>query len=126
MATHNNLTEHIQTLYRKPGHEKVRHILCNILKENLGAKESEIALEERLTCRGRIDALWKHTIFEIKRDLNKELAGAKSQLTQYISSKERENKEKYVGIATDGKDYLAYCLMHEELKEISKFSLNQA
>ena len=124
MATH-KLKEHIQTLYKKPGHENVRYTLCNILKENLGAKEDEIALEKRLTCRGRIDALWKHTIFEIKRDLSKEHESAKSQLKQYIQSKETETKEKYVGIATDGKDYLAYCLLHEKLKEISKFSLNQ-
>ena len=123
MATH-KLKEHIQTLCRKPGHEKVRHILCNILKANLGAKESEIALEERLTCRGRIDTLWGRTIFEIKRNLSKERESAKSQLKQYIASKEKENKEKYVGIATDGKEYLAYCLIYGELKEINKFSLN--
>ena len=123
--TNHNLTKNIQTLQRKPGHEKVKNILYNILKENLGAKEDEIALEERLTCRGRIDTLWGRTIFEIKRDLKKELAGAKSQLKQYIQSKEQENKEKYVGIATDGKKYIAYCLIHEELKEINDFSLNQ-
>ena len=128
--TNHNLAEQIQILQRKPGHEKVRHILCNILKENLGAKEDEITLEERLTCRGRIDTLWGRTIFEVKRDLNKELASAKSQLKKYIQSKEEESKEeesreKYVGIATDGKKYIVYCLIYDELKQINEFSLNK-
>ena len=120
-----NLTEQIKILQSRPGHEKVRHILCNILKEQLGAKDDEITLEDRLLCRGRIDALWGRTIFEIKRNLRKEQPDAEHQIKQYIQSKEEETNTKYVGIASDGKEYIAYCLLYNELKEINKFSINK-
>ena len=125
MASPQKLTEQIRILQGQPGHEKVKVHLRDILKEQLGAKEDEIALEEKLSCRGRIDTLWGRTIFEVKRDLNTELSDAKVQLKRYIQSKEQETQAKYVGIATDGKEYLAYYLIHGDLKEINKFSLNQ-
>ena len=119
------LKEQINLLVKKPGHEKVRHILSNILKEQLDAKDDEIAFEEKLTCRGRIDALWGRNIFEVKRDLKKELSDAKSQIKRYIQSKEEESKIKYVGIATDGQQYKAYFLHNNELKLINEFVLNK-
>ena len=121
--------DQIVLLQSKPGHEKVRHALSNILKEQLGAKDEEIAFEERLlTCRGRIDALWGRTIFEIKRNLNRELSDAESQIKRYIQSKEEESRttrENYVGIATDGQKYKAYFLLNDDLKTISEFVLSQ-
>ena len=121
-----HFTEQLRDLSRKPGHEKVRHILCNILKTQLGAKEQDISFEDNLlTCRGRIDALWGRNIFEIKRDLNKELADAKSQIKRYIISKETQTQQKYVGIATDGQKYIAYSLLHNSLNKINEFSLNK-
>ncbi len=119
------LTEQIKILQSRPGHEKVKHILCNILKEQLEAKDDEITLEERLLCRGRIDALWGRTIFEVKRDLRREQRDTEHQIKQYIQSKEKETNTKYVGITTDGKEYTAYCLLYNELKEINKFSINK-
>ncbi len=119
----------ILKLSKKPGHETVKHLLCNILKEKLGATDDEITLEANLlTCRGRIDALWGRTIFEVKSDLNRELSSAKSQIKKYIQSKEEESRttrEKYVGIATDGQKYKAYFLLNNELKSINEFVLNK-
>ena len=126
MATQQDIQEQIIILSRKPGHEKVRHLLCNILKGQLGAETDEIDFEQNLlTCRGRIDALWGRTVFEIKRDLRRELSDAENQLTKYILSKEKETKEKYVGIATDGYKYIAYSILNGALKEISQFTLNK-
>ena len=58
----------IKKLHSKPGHETVKHILCNILKDQLGAKDDEIVFEDQLKviCKERIDALWGRTIFENK------------------------------------------------------------
>ncbi len=127
--TSQKLKEQIRHIAGKPGHEKVKHVLSNILKERLGAKNEEITFEERLfTCRGRIDALWGRTVFEIKRDLNRELSDAESQIKRYILSKEEESRttgEKYVGIATDGHKYKAYFLLNNELKKINEFVLNK-
>ena len=126
MATQQDIQEQIIILSRKPGHEKVRHLLCNILKDQLGAETDEIDFEQNLlTCRGRIDALWGRTVFEIKRDLRRELSDAENQLKKYILSKEKETKEKYVGIATDGYKYIAYSILNGALKEISQFTLNK-
>ncbi len=120
------LTEQIRHLAKRPGHEKVRHILSNILKEQLGAKNEEIAFEENLlACRGRIDALWGRTVFEIKRNLNQELSAAESQIKRYIQSKERESGAKYVGIAADGQKYKAYFLLKNQLREINEFVLSE-
>ena len=118
--------QEIRLLSTKPGHEKVRHLLCNILKTELGAKDDEIALEENLlTCRGRIDALWGRTVFEVKRDLKIERSDAENQIKKYIQSKETETKKKYVGIATDGQKYIAYSLLNCTLKEVGQFNLNK-
>ena len=128
---HQKLNEQIRRLAGKPGHETVRHILSNILKERLGAKDDEIVFEEKLACRGRIDALWGRTVFEIKRDLSKELSDAESQIKRYIQSKEGESEgesrtaEKYVGIASDGKKYIAYFLHNESLKKTNEFVLSE-
>ena len=122
------LTDQIGHLVKKPGHEKVKYILSNILKEQLGAKQDEIDFEERLlACQGRIDALWGRTIFEVKRDLKKELLEAESQIKRYIQSKQEESNtgEKYVGIATDGQKYKAYFLFNGELKAFNQFVLNE-
>ena len=125
MATQ-DIQEQIIILSRKPGHEKVRHLLCNILKDQLGAKADEIDFEKNLlTCRGRIDALWGRTVFEVKRDLGRELSDAENQLKRYIQSKETETRKKYVGIATDGQKYIVYSLLKGALKEISQFNLNK-
>ena len=124
---HQKLKEQIRRLAGKPGHETVRHILSTILKERLGAKDDEITFEEKLACRGRIDALWGRTVFEIKRDLSKELSGAESQIKRYIRSKEGESRtaEKYVGIASDGKKYIAYFLHNESLKKTNELVLSE-
>ena len=128
LMTSQTLTDQIGHLVKKPGHENVRHILSNILKEQLGAKQEEIDFEERLlACQGRIDALWGRTIFEVKRDLKKELLDAESQIKRYIQSKQEESNtgEKYVGIATDGQKYKAYFLFNGELKAFNQFVLNE-
>ncbi len=121
-----SIQQQVVRLSQKPGHGQVKHLLCNILKEKLGAKDNEIALESQLlTCRGRIDTLWGRTVFEIKRDLNRELSDAKNQIKKYIKSKETETEEKYVGIVTDGQKYIAYCLLNNILKEINQFTLTK-
>ena len=126
MATQKDIQEQIIILSKKPGHEKVRYLLSNILKDQLEAKTEEIDFEQNLlTCRGRIDALWGRTVFEVKRDLGKELPDAENQLKKYILSKETETKERYVGIATDGQKYIAYSLLNGNLKEISQFNLSR-
>ena len=120
------LAEQIAKLQSKPGHETVKCLIRDVLKEQLGATDDDIAMEQNLlTCRGRIDTLWGRTVFEVKRDLNKELSDAENQIKKYIQSKEAETTKKYVGIATDGQKYITYCLLNDDLKEINQFTLNK-
>lgn len=122
-----NRRQNIETLHTKPGHEKVRSILYNLLKEEFNATDDDIVLEGHLiNAKGRIDALWGQTIFEIKKDLDKEQNDAKSQIEKYIQSKERErSNEKYIGIATDGKKYLTYKIINQRLQQIDEFNLDK-
>lgn len=121
------INQSIKTLYKKPGHEKVRLVLCDLLRRVFSATNDEIALEDRLiNARGRIDALWGRTIFEVKRNLDQELEDAKTQIKRYIQFKEEENNhEKYIGIATDGKRYITYQILNNKLQQIHEFYLNK-
>ncbi len=123
--TSSQILQNINKLHSKPGHEQVKFTLCDILKDALYAKDDEIDLEERLSCRGRIDTLWRQTIFEIKRNLNRELQDAQDQIKRYIKSKEKDTGIKHIGIATDGKKYIVYILHKDKLKQISDFTIQK-
>ena len=122
-----NTQQNIETLYTKPGHPKVSSILFELLKNVFGATNDEIKLEKYLiNAKGRIDALWGRTIFEVKSNLERELTDAKGQIERYIKSEEKKNKnEKYIGIATDGKRYITYQSLNNKLQQIHEFYLNK-
>jgi len=64
-------------LASKPGHEKVRTLLYQLLTNGLRAEESSIDFEQQVReVRGRMDALLGRTVFEIKRDLLRERCSA--------------------------------------------------
>jgi hypothetical protein len=57
--------------------------------------------------RGRLDALIGRTILEAKRDLALELPDVLRKMPDYLADREREEGEKFVGIATDGRAWHA-------------------
>jgi len=96
------LREIVAELVTKPGHEKVKALVYVLLTEGLGASSWEMDFEKPLPeVRGRADALLGRTVFEFKRDLRRETGAAEEELTRYLSQREAETRERFVGIATD-------------------------
>jgi len=95
----------------RPGHEKVRALLHRLLVDELGADSRDIDFEKPAPeVRGRIDALLGRTVFELKSDLRRERKDAEDGLARYLAEREGQTGERYVGIATDGADFIAFFL----------------
>lgn len=111
MLTPEERAELVSELATRPGHEKVRALLHRLLVDGLGADSRDIDFEKPAPeVHGRIDALLGRTVFELKSDLNRERRDAAEGLTRYLTEREGQTGERYVGIATDGADFVAYFL----------------
>jgi Type I restriction-modification system methyltransferase subunit len=103
------LAEIVVELAIRPGHEKVRALIYELLVYGLGARSAEIQFERALPeVHGRADALLGQTIFEFKRDLRRERRDAEEELGRYLPQRERETGERFIGIATDGAAFIPY------------------
>ena len=119
MLTAQDLNELVVELASRPGHEKVRVLLHRLLVDGLGADSRDIYFERPVpeVC-GRIDALLGRTVFELKSDLRRERKDAEKGLTRYLSEREGQTGEKYVGITTDGADFIAFFLKNGSVVEV--------
>ena len=109
----------VSELASRPGHEKVRALLHRILVGGLGADSRDIDFEKPAPeVRGRIDALLGRTVFELKSDLRRERREAEDGLTRYLSERQSQTGENYVGIATDGAEFVVFSLRGGRIAEI--------
>ena len=119
MLTSEQRAELTSELAARPGHEKVRALLHRLLVDGLGADSRDIDFEKPVPeVHGRIDALLGRTVFELKSDLNRERRDAEEGLTRYLTEREGQSGEKYVGIATDGADFIAYFLKNDRVVNV--------
>ena len=115
----------VSELATRPGHEKVRALLHRLLVEGLHADSRDIDFERPVPeVHGRIDALLGRTVFELKSDLRRERRDAEEGLTRYLSDREAQTNEKYVGIATDGADFIAFFLQRDQVIEVDAHHAN--
>ena len=114
------LQEIVHELAKRPGHTEVAVLLSEILIHEFGAQNTDIQYERQLVreVRGRIDALLGRTAFEFKRDLRREAGDAEDQLTRYLSEREAQTGAHFVGIATDGLDWVPYELQRGRLERL--------
>ena len=118
MLTPEERAELVSELATRPGHEKVRALLHRLLVDGLGADSRDIDFEKAVPeVHGRIDALLGRTVFELKSDLNRERRDAEEGLTRYLTEREGKTGERYVGIATDGADFIAFFLKNGHVVE---------
>jgi N-6 DNA Methylase len=111
-------------LRTKPGHEKVRTLLHQLLVQGLGVASTDIDYEHRVPrVRGRIDALLGNVVIEIKSDLVNEAADVQARLPDYLAEAERQTGRRFVGIATDGATWEAYELRDAALVLMDRFVL---
>ena len=115
----------VQNLASRPGHEAVRADVRQLLTDGLGVPRTDVQLEARIPeVRGRIDALLGRTVVEFKSDLRRERSDAEEQLKRYIAQRESDSGERYVGIATDGPDFISYELRRGALRELAAYRTN--
>ncbi|MGC2221157.1 MAG: hypothetical protein WA624_01690 [Methylocella sp.] len=115
----------LRHLAGKPGHDEVKADFRDLLIDEFGAELSALDFERRVpVVRGRLDALIGRTVFESKRDLAKELAGVERKMPDYLGDREREEGEKFVGIASDGRQWITYELEDGKLIKIKEIILD--
>lgn len=83
-------------------------------------------LEQQAGGGRRIDVEAGYCVFEVKRDLRKGRVRqeAVEQLASYVAARTQDMRQRYVGVLTDGADWLLYHLVKGELEEISQFALD--
>ena len=124
MTSHSTI-DLLRHLAGKPGHDEVKADFRDLLIGEFGAELSALDFERRVpVVRGRLDALIGRTILEAKRDLAKELADVERKMPGYLGDREREEGEKFVGIAADGRQWIAYELEDGKLIKIKEIILD--
>ncbi|MGH6844469.1 MAG: N-6 DNA methylase [Methylocella sp.] len=100
--------ELLRHLAGKPGHDEVKADFRQLLIEEFGAALSDLGFERYVLIEsGRLDALIGRTIFEAKRDLIKEWQDVERKMPDYLAACEKNEGEKFVGIASDGHQWTA-------------------
>jgi hypothetical protein len=111
----------LRHLARKPGHDEVKADFRQLLIDEFGVELSALDFERRVPeVRGRLDALIGRTILEAKSDLAKEWPDVERKMPDYLADREREEGEKFVGIASDGRTWVACELEYGKLIKLNK------
>ncbi|MFA5787263.1 MAG: N-6 DNA methylase [Actinomycetota bacterium] len=116
------LRDIVRELATRPGHEKVRALVYELLVHGLRAPSEGLLFELTVPeVRGRADAILGWTILEFKRDLRVEANDAEEELLRYLGDRERHTGKRFVGIATDGTEFRAYALRGGRLQQVARF-----
>lgn len=127
MTVSDRTSELLHHLVTRPGHDEVKADFRELLTTEFGADIFSLEFEKRVPeVRGRIDALIGRTVFEAKSNIDREIGDVTRKMPDYLSDRERETGEKYVGIASDGLKWIVYELTRGELIEIKSWQLNPA
>ena len=103
MTVPNRTLDLLRHLATRPGHDEVKADYRHLLIEEFGAELGSLDFERRVPeVRGRIDALIGRTVFEAKSNLDREWPDVERRMPDYLADREREEGEKFVGIASDG------------------------
>lgn len=117
-----DLLRHLAT---KPGHDEVKADFRQLLLEEFGVEIGALEFERRIPeVRGRLDALIGRTIFEAKSDLAREWQDVARRMPDYLSDREREEGERFVGIASDGLAWVAFELADGKLVKLKETKLD--
>ncbi|MBA3519832.1 MAG: N-6 DNA methylase, partial [Rhizobiales bacterium] len=115
----------LRHLASRPGHDEVKADFRQLLTEEFGVALSDLEFERRVPeVKGRLDALIGRTIFEAKSNLDKEWRDVERRMPDYLADREREEAERFVGIASDGLKWAVFELSGGELARIKETVLN--
>lgn len=105
-------------------HDQRRHLLLDFLRKAFGIHSTEVSLERKVKAnevRGRIDALWRSLIIEVKSDIESERPQAKKELKKYFESQKYPSD--YIGLLTDGVDCELYAYDKSNIKFVKGFEI---
>jgi hypothetical protein len=71
-----------------------------------------------------MDALVGRTVFEAKRDLDREMSDVLRRMPEYLADREREHGEPFIGIASDGRRWIVYELSNGSLIKLAETILD--
>lgn len=121
-ARRDGLREVVLELRRRPGHEKVRALLHDLLVNHLHIPSADIDYEHRVPqVRGRIDALLGNVVIELKSDLRREADDVAARLPDYLTEAERQTRRRFVGLVTDGATWEFHELRDGRLARMDAF-----
>lgn len=125
MPTNDDTSALLFHLAKRPGHDEVKADFRDLLIKEFGAELHELDFEKRVPeVSGRLDGLIGRTILEAKSDLKRELADVERRMPDYLADREREEGEPFVGIASDGKQWIVYELVGGALTKIKETTLD--
>jgi hypothetical protein len=117
--------ELLKDLARRPGHDEVKADFRELLVEEFGTDRASLDFEVRApVIRGRLDALIGRTVFEAKRNLDKEMDDVLRRMPDYLADREREYRAPFVGVASDGLKWMVFELSGGELVKIKETTLD--
>ncbi len=115
----------LRHLASRPGHDEVKADFRQLLVAEFGVELGALDFERRVPeVRGRLDALVGRTVFEAKRDLDKEWQDVQRRMPDYLADREREEKEHFIGIASDGRRWEVFELDAGKLVSIKSTLLD--
>lgn len=99
----------LRHLASAPGHDEVKAGFRDLLVREFGVQVGDLDFEKNTTTiRGRIDALIGRTVFEAKRNLDREMDDVLRMMPQYLADREAKSGEAFVGIASDGRKWIVF------------------
>ena len=116
------LLSHLAT---RPGHDEVKSDFRQLLVEEFGVELGALDFERRVPeVRGRLDALIGRTVFEAKRNLDQEWEDVVRRMPDYLADREREEGERFVGIASDGLKWVVFERRGDQLVKLKETILD--
>lgn len=109
----------------KPGHDEVKADFRQLLIDEFGAEIGALHFERRVPeVHGRLDALIGRTVFEAKKNLDREWDEVLRKMPEYLADREREEGERFVGIASDGLKWVVFERQGESLVRVKETILD--
>ena len=108
-------------------HDQRRHLLLDFLRDAFRLEPKEVTLERKIRLdevRGRIDALWRHLIIEVKSDFAGEREDALAELKKYFGAQSHPGD--YLALLTDGKQCELFTFNEDVLRSFKVFVLESA
>lgn len=118
-------TDLLRHLATRPGHDEVKADFRALLTAEFGADIHAMDFERRVPeVRGRIDALIGRTVFEAKSNLDREWPDVVRRMPDYLTDREREEGERFVGVASDGLKWAVFELREGVLETLKETTLD--